>query len=103
MKRRPKAKWVVEYVKKHDQKGRGSSQAIQHFKVFFSTTRTVDTNGNIHRTVLHNSGSTPFSSAFRSDGGFSEPQDLRSEACCPKNCRPALDIRSGAGSKRSSV
>jgi hypothetical protein len=57
VKRRPKAKWVVEYVKEHDQKGRGSSQAIQHFKVFFSATRTVD--GNIHRTVLTCTGLKP--------------------------------------------
>src|ERR1700733_12424090 len=28
VKRRPEAKRVVEYVKEHDQKGRGSSQAI---------------------------------------------------------------------------
>src|SRR6202041_732701 len=47
--------------KEHDQKGRASSQAIQHFKVFFSTTRTVGSNRNIHRTVLHNSGCAPFS------------------------------------------
>src|ERR1700723_3752445 len=61
VKRRFKAKWVVEQVKEHDQKGRGSSQAVQHFKVFFPTTRTVGSNGNIHRTALHNSGSAPFS------------------------------------------
>src|ERR1700691_1815161 len=52
---------ACEYVKEHDQKGRGSSQAIQHFNVFFSTTRTVDSNGNIYRTVPHNSGAAPFS------------------------------------------
>src|ERR1700761_445458 len=96
MKGRPKVKWVVEYVKEHDQKGRASSQAIQHFKVFFSTTRTVDSNGNIHRTVLHDSAR--FAAA-----DLIEPLDLRSEACCPKNYRPAPDIRPEAGSKRSSL
>jgi hypothetical protein len=37
------------------------------------------------------------------DGCFSELQDLQSEACNPKNPRPALDIHPRAGSKRSSL
>ena len=58
-----KPKRVIEDVEDHDQKCSTASQPIQYFKMLFSATGVVDSDGNIHQLDHSTAGSALLSRA----------------------------------------